>query len=225
MKRHTYIRMRVKALIIMMLVVALISSFVTVKAVKAITAKNNIIEISSTDGEIDDNPDEQTIIDEQEVEIVEDEESADRGLVIPGDFTRTDIEAMARTLYGEARYGAVPEVERSMVVWTILNRLDAGRFGDSIYGICVAEYQFVGYSPENPVTEEDMELVLDVIDRWQRERNGAEDVGRTLPNEYCYFVADSDPEENEWHNAFYAYDEDYNEVWYNYREPISNPYI
>ena len=38
-----------------------------------------------------------------------------------------------------------------------------------------------------PVTDEFKALAVDVLERWQAERDGQADVGRVLPPEYQYF--------------------------------------
>lgn len=143
------------------------------------------------------------------------------------DGTISDYEKqmMAQLLYGEAN-SVASEAERAMVIWTILNRYDSGVFGDSVSEIVSAPMQFTGYDSSNPVTDANLSLVEDVVDRWERENAGEENVGRTLPEEYCYFVADSDPSAGEWHNAFYAYEygNQGEKVWYDYENPDENPY-
>ena len=52
------------------------------------------------------------------------------------------------------------------------------------------------YDPTNPVLPVLKELALDVIDRWQREKQGETDVGRVLPPEYLFFGGDGK------HNTF-----------------------
>ncbi len=49
-----------------------------------------------------------------------------------------------------------------------------------------APYQF-DYRPWVPVADEFKALTVDVLERWKREKAGAEDVGRVLPVEYQYF--------------------------------------
>ena len=140
-------------------------------------------------------------------------------------FSDEDINALAKTLYGEANC-VESEAERSMVIWTILNRYDAGGYGKTIYAICAAPCQFSGYDPDHPITDRNLDLVMDVIDRWERERRGEENVGRTLPREYCYFIADSNPSAGEWHNAFFAFTNGNRgeKIWYDYLNPVVNPY-
>lgn len=99
-----------------------------------------------------------------------------------------DIEILAKTVYGEA--GGVPNTaHQAAVIWCILNRVDDPRWPDTIEEVVIPS-QFNGYDPENPITPELYELSLDVYNRWQQEKAGAEDVGRVLPKEYVFFHGD-----------------------------------
>ena len=55
----------------------------------------------------------------KEVEVVD--------LAIENNFTNEEIDHIAKTVWGEAR--GLSETHQSAVVWTILNRIDDGRFG------------------------------------------------------------------------------------------------
>ncbi|MBR3228648.1 hypothetical protein IKF67_00190 [Candidatus Saccharibacteria bacterium] len=102
--------------------------------------------------------------------------------------TYTDVIASAQTLYGEA--DSVPQIShKAMVVWNLLNRLDTGYGGWSLYAVCTAPGQYAGYNPGYPVTDQNLSIVIDVIWRWHLEHNGVEDVGRVLPSYYMYFCA------------------------------------
>ena len=78
-------------------------------------------------------------------------------------YTHEDVIAMAKLLYGEARGvedlyiwdGRVisSEYQRACVIWSVLNRYDAG-WEDSIIDVIAAYKQFHGYDPEHPVEEE-----------------------------------------------------------------------
>ena len=100
-------------------------------------------------------------------------------------FSQEDINALAKTVWGEAR-GISSKAEQAAVVWCILNRFDSSN-ANSIIDIICAPNQFHGYNSKNPVTKELEELVKDVLSRWMREKNGELDVGRTLPKDYLYF--------------------------------------
>lgn len=101
-----------------------------------------------------------------------------------------EAEYIAKTLYGEAR--GCSTTEQAAVVWCILNRVDdeSGLWPDDIIGVVTQESQFIGYSPEHPVLPELYDLAMDVLGRWQLEKDGEIDVGRVLPADYCYFQGD-----------------------------------
>ena len=101
-------------------------------------------------------------------------------------YTEADVEMLARLIYTEAR-GVRSKTEQAAVVWVVLNRLDnPNRLQKTIAEVVCAPYQF-DYRPWVPVTDEFKALAADVLERWKREKAGAEDVGRVLPPEYQYF--------------------------------------
>lgn len=104
-------------------------------------------------------------------------------------YTDNDVFVIAKTVYGEALV-TESETEMAAVVWCILNRIDDADFPNTIIEVVTAPNQFHGYSPNHPVTEDIELLVRDVLDRWVAEKNGAVDVGRVLPSDYCYFEGD-----------------------------------
>ena len=96
---------------------------------------------------------------------------------------------IAKVMYGEAR-GIHSQTEQACVAWTILNRVDAG-FGESIKDVCTAPAQFC-YNADFPTVDDYgrdlVDLALDVIERWQAEKNfGTVESGRVLPKGYYYF--------------------------------------
>lgn len=125
-------------------------------------------------------------------------------------YSEADVEMLARLIYTEAR-GVKSKTEQAAVVWVVLNRLDnPNRPQKTIADVVTAPYQF-DYRPWAPVLPEFEELAEDVLERWEREKNGvedvgratagspaspggasrsAEDVGRVLPVEYQYFEGD-----------------------------------
>ena len=84
------------------------------------------------------------------------------------------------------------------IYWNILNRVDSDDpyYPDNIISVVTQSAQYHGYDPTNPVLPVLKELALDVIDRWQREKQGETDVGRVLPPEYLFFGGDGK------HNTF-----------------------
>lgn len=106
-------------------------------------------------------------------------------LVIENNFTNEEIDHIAKTVWGEAR--GLSKTHQAGVVWTILNRVDDGKFGEGVIGVITAPHQFAGYRSGNPVDPEIRELVVDVLDRYSQEKAGIKNVGRVLPKEYLYF--------------------------------------
>lgn len=130
-------------------------------------------------------------------------------------YTEADVDMLAKLIYTEAREVA-STTEQAAVVCdrresserseqeVVLNRLDnPDRPESSIAEVVCAPYQF-DYRPWVPVTPEFKALAEDVLDRWQAEKNGAEDVGRTLPAEYQYFEGDG---ERNWFSVKWKSDE------------------
>lgn len=100
-----------------------------------------------------------------------------------------DVEAIARTLYGECR-GAETVAEKEAVAWVILNRLDAG-YADTVLGVVSAPGQFAGYSPEHPLWPELVEVARRVLTMHHREQLGG-CVDRVLGPEYLWFSGDGE---------------------------------
>lgn len=98
-----------------------------------------------------------------------------------------DVEAIARTLYGECR-GAETVAEQEAVAWVILNRLDAG-YADTVLGVVSAPGQFAGYDPAHPLCPELVEVAERVLTLHHREQRG-ENVARVLPSAYLWFSGD-----------------------------------
>lgn len=98
-----------------------------------------------------------------------------------------DVEAIARTLYGECR-GAETEAEKEAVAWVILNRVDAG-YADTVLGVVSAPGQFAGYNAAHPLWPELVEVAERVLTLHHREQLG-ERVVRVLPREYLWFSGD-----------------------------------
>lgn len=100
------------------------------------------------------------------------------------DFDK-EIEMLAQVVYKEAR-GIVGTHHKAAVIWCVLNRLDSGIYGNSLYDIIVQPNAFA-WSPNTRIEEEFVELATDVMTRWLFEHEGYVEVGRVLPKEYIYF--------------------------------------
>lgn len=103
-------------------------------------------------------------------------------------YTDNDAVMLAKVTFCEAR-GIANKVELACVMWTILNRYDAG-YASSISGVILAPNQFA-YRSSAPMVNDYginlLELAYDVLDRWNREKNGETDVGRVLPANYLWY--------------------------------------
>ncbi|MCX4355384.1 MAG: hypothetical protein OSJ43_04065 [Oscillospiraceae bacterium] len=87
-------------------------------------------------------------------------------------LTSSDVTLLAKMVWGEAR-GCAPEEQR-LVVWTVLQRVDAGGVFaqyDTIEAAVTAPGQFVGYDENHPVDTDIYNLCLEVLADWQ---DGAE---------------------------------------------------
>ena len=102
----------------------------------------------------------------------------------------TEATYIAKTIWGEAR--GCSTMEQAAVAWCILNRVDSDLLYilNSIREVVTQKGQFHGYSKDFPVDDDIYDLAVDVIERWQREKLGEENVGRVLPKEYLYFYGD-----------------------------------
>lgn len=79
-------------------------------------------------------------------------------------------------------------------MWCVLNRVDAG-YGD-IVSVVTTPAQFSGWSENNPVDAEILQLVRDILDG---------NVSRVLPEGYMWFIGDGTYNyfTNEWRSADY----------------------
>ena len=118
-------------------------------------------------------------------------------------WTEADAIALAQTAWGEAR--GCRTAEQAAVMWCILNRCDA--WGGSPAYQCGRSGQFYGYSAFNPVTDELYRLAVDVLVRWEKEKELAAAgsglaklSGRVLPRDYLWFSGDG--VQNWFRNAY-----------------------
>lgn len=121
-------------------------------------------------------------------------------------YTMDDAYVIAKAVYGEALNtpdlyiwdGRVisTEAQWAAIVWGMCDRYEA-EYADSLTKIAGNPGQYHGYHVLHPVTDEILEVVLDVLERWNNEMHGETDVGRVIPKGYYWFVGDG------IHNHFY----------------------
>lgn len=121
--------------------------------------------------------------------------------VIHFNFTPADLEdlndfekeaaMLAQVIHGEAN--GLPLYDKSMVAWCVLNRLDMGLYGSSIYEVISSPHQF-HWKDNFQITAENYKLATDVLTRYYCEKNGwlysEESSGRTLPRQFVNFRGD-----------------------------------
>lgn len=103
-------------------------------------------------------------------------------LVAPPDEWEPDpaeVTALAQTLYGECR--GCSELQQRAVCWCVFNRVEDGRFPDTVIGVLSAPLQFHGYSQGNPVWDSLYDVAYSCLVDWHNGEN------RVLPPEYLYF--------------------------------------
>ncbi len=120
------------------------------------------------------------------------ETSADTPNTYPSweDVLNTAMEAIPDELVAEAallawgEYSGSDYAQRTAPIWCACNRADA-------WGLPLDEVMhsdaFHGLLTERSVPEEWYDLARETLARWELEKMGYIDVGRTLPSEYLYF--------------------------------------
>lgn len=120
------------------------------------------------------------------------ETSADTPNTYPSqeDVLNTAMEAIPDELVAEAallawgEYSGGDYAQRTAPIWCACNRADA-------WGLTLDEVMhsdaFHGLLTEREVPEEWYDLARETLARWELEKMGYIDVGRTLPSEYLYF--------------------------------------
>lgn len=119
---------------------------------------------------------------------------------LPLPYTDTDIEVLSKMVWGEAR-GCTAE-EQALCIWTVLNRLADGRFGDSIEAIVKAPYQFAGYNQANPVTDEIQAVVINALEAWTAGEDAPVLEPYAVDGNYLYFTGGTDGLHN-WFRGVY----------------------
>jgi len=126
-------------------------------------------------------------------------------------INENDVYLLANVVFGEAR-GIESKAQRAAVVWCVLNRLDSGRWGNTLYDVLSSKNQFDGFDLNRKYSEQDLktlkeckELARDVLERYYHEIYTLEaNVGRTLPKDYLFFYGKNG--ENKFTKEWRQYD-------------------
>lgn len=117
---------------------------------------------------------------------------------------------ISKAIYGEGNY--VSLVEKACIAWCIYNCCDY--YNMKVEQLVQPNY-YLGYDPNNPVTEENFRIAFDVaLGHWIEQQYG-ECPNRVLPKEYKFFGG------HDGHNWFRVEFEHFRNYW-DYSLP--NPY-
>lgn len=106
------------------------------------------------------------------------------------DVLNTAMEAIPDELVAEAallawgEYSGTDYAQRTAPIWCACNRADA--WGQTLEEVMHSD-AFHGLLTEREVPAEWYDLARETLARWELEKLGYIDVGRTLPSEYLYF--------------------------------------
>lgn len=107
---------------------------------------------------------------EIEIEAAEIEEASEISVVYEMFFDEADVTALAQMVWGEAR-GCTLEDKRNCCI-TACNRADDWRFPDGVYECVTQPSQYLGYSKDNPIEAEFVELAERVLTDWSMKKQG-----------------------------------------------------
>ena len=103
-------------------------------------------------------------------------------------YNEQSATALAKLVWAEAR--GLSDTETSAVMWVVINRTEKeGCWGSSLWETLTQKGQFA-YKASSPVDPHLYNLAKDVLIRWDMERCGIKNVGRTIPGNYYYFTGD-----------------------------------
>ena len=105
-------------------------------------------------------------------------------------FSEDDVVMLAQLIDIEAN-SVYPLRNRAAVGWTVVNRVDNGRWGPTtISGIITQPGQYAWYAGRS-YSQTNYDIALDVLTRWATEQiEGAPNFGRVLPPNYDCFYGD-----------------------------------
>ena len=108
-------------------------------------------------------------------------------------WTEEEVLAIAKTLAGECYEDKTQD--KRMVAEVIVNRVSAGRFGDTVIEVVTSPYQFVGYwNPSREISENDILIATETLRDWY-----ANDCAAL--SEWLYFTA-GDNRENDFRTEY-----------------------
>ncbi len=116
---------------------------------------------------------------------------------------KEDATLLAKAAYGEYRGSNDEEV--LAVYWCIFNRVDAEGYGmgNDIEYVLTFPYQFLGYSPDNPVDDRLIDLAYEAMTAWKTEKlTGELSAERVIPPEYLWFSGNTECTHNIYRNTF-----------------------
>ena len=131
------------------------------------------------------------------------ERKAKREAELAAYYSESDVVMLAQLIDIEA--GAVwPLNRRAAVAWTVLNRIDNGRYGPTtVYGVITQPNQYAWYS-ERGYSDMNYRIAKDVLMRWADEKiSGQTNSGRILAANFENFYGDGEQ------NHFYDYNGNY----------------
>ncbi len=105
-------------------------------------------------------------------------------------FSESDVVMLAQLIDIEAN-SVYPLSRRAAVGWTVLNRVDNGRWGPTtIAGVIQQPGQYAYYSGRS-YSQTNFDIAQDVLTRWATEKiEGCPNFGRVLPPNYDCFYGD-----------------------------------
>jgi hypothetical protein len=115
-------------------------------------------------------------------------------------YTAREIDMLAKMVYGEAL--GCSDAEQALCVWTVINRLENGRFGNTIAEVLTAPGQFIGYSRKNPVKADVREVVKKCLEAWIRGEQAPLLAPYAKKRPYLYFDGGHQDEHGKPHNFF-----------------------
>lgn len=108
------------------------------------------------------------------------------------EIPETELTMLAKLGIGEDTLIDYRPEAVAAVYETVFNRVDSADpfFPNTVAGVILQEYQYSGYSAENPVDKRYYDLALDCWYRWQIKKLAVGDCGYTIPEDCVSFRGD-----------------------------------